>query len=156
LERDRVWRNEKRSPGTPWVDYVAIVTDDAGRAANFFSDYMGLKANPIVSHPDGSRGILVDANGADERSLWLRLIEPAPGSRAASQLALRGAGHILEFGVVVEDLSKFSAHAALQGVKIIDSDNNVIQDFEGVSEAWIDPAGSQGIPIHLHASSVAS
>lgn len=156
LERDRVWRNEKRSPGTPWVDYVAIVTDDARRAANFFSEYMGLKAHPIVNQSDGSRSILVDANGADERTLWLRLIEPAAGSRAASQLALRGSGHILEFGVVVEDLSKFSAHAALQGVKIIDSEHNVIQDFEGVSEAWIDPAGSQGIPIHLHGSSVAS
>jgi len=156
LERDRNWQDESRSPGTPWIDYVAIVTDDAAHASNFFAEYMGLQTDPIVSHADGSRSILVDANGADERKLWLRLVEPAAGSQAEATMALRGAGHILELGVLVEDLSKFAVHAASHGVKIIDSTGAAIQKFEGVSECWIDPADSQGIPIRLHAASIAN
>jgi catechol 2,3-dioxygenase-like lactoylglutathione lyase family enzyme len=154
-ERDRVWRNEQRAPGTPWVDHVAIVTDDAARAAAFFSDHMGLQAGSLNVHADGSRSILVDANGADEKTLWLRLLEPAPGSREAAILAARGPGHILEFGVVVEDLASFAKHAASLGTGLVDDSGEPAANPAEAGDAWFASADSRGIPIHLRQASIA-
>lgn len=156
LERDRVWRNEERKPGTPWIDHVAILTDNAVRAASFFSEYMGLQHGSLTAHPDGSRSILVNSNGSDDNKLWLRLLEPAAGSREASTMAERGPGHIFEFGVVVEDLQAFGAHAASHGVMFLDSLGSPIPSMQHVTEAWIRASDSRGIPLHLRDRSIAS
>lgn len=153
-ERDRVWKDETRAPGTPRVDHVTIVTDDAKRAATFFVDYMDMKSAGSRKHSDGSSSIILDANGADEDTLWLRLLEPAPGSREAEILTTRGSGHIMELGVVVEDMSRFAHRAAAFGLKLRNRHEEPINDLTNVSEAWLSQKDSLGVPIRLVTSSI--
>lgn len=149
LERDRVWHDAVRSVGTPWINYVAIVTEDATHAASFFKNYMGLTAFPMENHSDGSRTILIDANGADDTKLFLKLIEPAKGSREAAILENRGSGHLLEFGVVVDDMASFIKRAHSHGAKVHDRSGREIDGVGETPEAWIAPEASRGIPIRL-------
>lgn len=153
-ERDRVWRNETRAHGTPRIDHVAIVTDDADRAAAFFTDQMGLRHAGNRNRPEGSRSVLLDANGADDHPLWLTLIEPTAGSKEAEILSVRGAGHLLELGVVVEDMESFANNVAAAGANLLDRFGRRIESPANVTEAWIDRNNSQGIPIRLLTSSI--
>ncbi len=150
LERDRVWRGETRDPGTPWIDHVSIATDDADSAAGFFVDYMGMKRLDGASDESGAKVVLLDAKGADDKPLWLRLVEPVPGSRAAALLAKRGAGHIMELGVVVEDFAAFEARAASHGVSLVDEKGEPLSAGRlPAGGAYIRAADSCGIPVRL-------
>lgn len=150
LERDRAWQNETRASGTPRVDHVTIVTDDAKRAATFFIDYMGMKSAGSRDNADGSKSILLDAVGADEDTLWLRLLEPAAGSKEAETLAVRGAGHIMELGVVVDDIAAFQHRVAEHGISLIDKQGQpLVASQPAVAEAYFRPEDSFGIPIRL-------
>jgi catechol 2,3-dioxygenase-like lactoylglutathione lyase family enzyme len=148
-ERDRVWRDETRAPGTPYIDHVAIVTDDADRAAAFFTDYMGLTRADVRSDPDGGRSVLIDANGADDTPLFLRLTQPAAATRAAAVLARRGAGYIMELGVVVDDFADFQRCAEQHGVFLINAHGAKLNSVQSAGEAWFDPKDSCGIPIRV-------
>jgi len=155
LERDRVWRDETRDPGTPYIDHVAIVTDDAEKAAAFFTEQMGLRRRPGMFDDGGDRVILIDANGADEKPLWLRLVEPGATGRTADILRTRGAGHIMELGVHVEDIGGFQDRAAKAGVSLFDADGARIDGALVAGEwqkAFVDRMGSRGIPIALIAA----
>lgn len=150
LERDRVWKDETRAPGTPWIDHVAIVTDDAEGAASFFADYMGMKRHPGGSGEGAAKAVLLDAKGADEKPLWLRLVEPAPGNRAAALLAARGSGHIMELGVVVEDIAAFGARAAKLGVTLVDDRGTSLPAGTiPAGGAYFREEDSCGIPVRL-------
>jgi catechol 2,3-dioxygenase-like lactoylglutathione lyase family enzyme len=153
LERDRAWKDETREPATPWIDHVAIVTDDAEGAASFFADYMGMKRHHGRADEGAAKVVLLDAKGADEKTLWLRLVEPAPGSRAAALLAERGPGHIMELGVVVEDFAAFGAHAARLGLTLVDKLGAPLPAGIVPTEAYFRKEDSCGIPVRLIAVS---
>lgn len=148
-ERDRVWRNETREPGTPYIDHVAIVTDDARRAAAFFTGHMGMTEGAPQDHPDGGSSSVLDANGADDTALWLKLIQPAKNTREAQVLAARGPGHILELGVVVPDEAQFFSRVARAGGQVIDRRGYPVDRLPASGEAWLTPATSRGIPIRI-------
>lgn len=158
LERDRVWRTETRTPGTPWVDHVSIVTDDAGRAAAFFADHMGLQPRAGVTGEDGDTIIVMDANGADDTPLWLKLVQPAAGGRADRILKARGPGHIMELGVVVEDLAQFASNAARLGAILVDGNGSALDPAaaRSLARAYVRPKDSCGIPICVVAQSVSA
>lgn len=147
-ERDRVWRDEERVPGTPYIDHVAIVTDDAEKAAAFFSEQMGLKRRPGTLAGDGATVVVFDANGADDTPLSLKLVQPTAAGRAASILEARGPGHIMELGVVVGDTQGFQARAAARGVALVDADGAEL-GVRSWQQAYLRAEDSCGIPIAL-------
>lgn len=153
-ERDRVWKDETREPGTPYIDHVSIVTDDAEHAVAFFGEYMGLRPKPGTIEEAGAKIVLVDANGADDTDLWLRLVEPTSGSRAARMLEARGPGHIMELGVVVDDIAAFQLRVAALGITLVNARGEPFEAADViVQEAYFRPEESCGIPIRLVAAS---
>lgn len=153
-ERDRVWKDETREPDTPYIDHVSIVTDDAERAAAFFADYMGLRPKPGTIDETGAKVVVIDANGADDTGLWLRLVEPTPGTRAARILEARGAGHLMELGVVVDHIAAFQRRMAMHGITLVDEQGKSLATADtAASEAYLRPEDSCGIPIRLVAAS---
>lgn len=147
--RDRAWKHETRAPGTPWIDHVAIVTDDAERAAAFFVDYMGLKRTPGSIDEGGDKIVLIDGNGADDNTLWLRLVQPAQGGRAAKILEARGRGHIMEMGVVVDDLAGFCNRIANHGITLVDDRGDDFAVGKEGQRSYFRSSDSCGIPIRI-------
>lgn len=145
-ERDRVWKDESRSPGTPYIDHVAIVTDDAEKAATFFSSYMGLRRHPGAGQENGAKVITLDANGADDTKLWLKLVEPTSNGRAQRLLEERGPGHIMELGVYTDDIAGLTNRASERGIGLVDEYGRSLDTGEW-NKAYFRSEDSCGIPI---------
>lgn len=117
-ERDQIWKDETRAPGTPRIDYVGILTDSLVESAAFFKDFMSLEVQPRSFSEVGNEILFINANGCDEHPTWLKLVKPGSDSLNEAKLAERGNGFLFELGVEVDDLDGFIAKAKSHGVDI--------------------------------------
>lgn len=92
---------------------------------------------------------LIDGNGADDNTLWLRLVQPAPGGRAAKILEARGRGHIMEMGVVVDDLAGFCNRIANHGITLVDDRGDDFAVGKEGRRSYFRSSDSCGIPIRI-------
>ena len=143
-ERDQVWKDESRAPGTPRIDYIGILTDSLEETAAFYRDYMGLNVLPTV-HSDGDDQVMfVDANGCDEDPVWLKLVKPNAGSANHATLAERGNGYLFEMGVEVEDLDAFITTATAANAQI-----STAHVGRSDREAYFAAGQSCGLPLRI-------
>lgn len=149
-ERDQVWKDESRAPGTPRIDYIGILTDSLEETAAFYRDFMGLEVQPNTFTDAGDEVLFVNANGCDDKPVWLKLVKPGPASANAAMLAKRGNGFLFEMGVEVGNLDKFIADASSHGLAL-STGNSGSAD----KDAFFNAADARGLPLRIFARGAA-
>ena len=158
-ERDQVWKNEIREPDTPYVDHIGILVEDIEKTAEFYKNYMGLEHNPLIAETEeygGSKISFVNANGYDEKPLWLKLVQPLGKGRAKDLMEKFDKGHIFEIGAEVSDVRNFAAQMKDKNINMvqfddsaISSDDNIFVTSVGDKECHFPLSISCGIPIKI-------
>lgn len=143
-ERDADWKDETRIPGAPRIDYIGIITGSLQKTASFYQDYMGLKVQGQTFSEAGDEVLFVNANGADEKPLWLKLVEPGPRSQNREILHEEGNGFLFEMGVEVDDLEAFIGDAVTHNVQMKTRHVGSTDD-----EAFFGVGQSCGLPIRV-------
>jgi catechol 2,3-dioxygenase-like lactoylglutathione lyase family enzyme len=143
-ERDHVWKDETRTPGTPRIDYIGILTDSLEETAAFYSGYMGLEVQAKTLTEAGDEVLFINANGCDEQPVWLKLVKPRPGSANAAKLAERGNGFLFEMGVEVKDLEGFNDKASSYGLTL-----TLGCSGNGDKDAFFAAADARGLPLRI-------
>jgi len=159
FERDRMWKDEVRPEGMPFIDHVSILVDDIETAANFYTEYMGLNRHPEVfkSPTDygGAKIVFIDANGYDDNKIWLKLIQPTAPGFARKLMDSFGAGYILELGVQTAEIESFIARMSDKGVTLTGfdttalADNTAVLSSFGDAECYFPADVSKGIRIKV-------
>ena len=130
-DRDQIWKDKVRAPGTPFIDHVGILVEDIDAAANFYEEYMGLKRHPKVfesSEDGGAKIAFVDANGYDDHKLWLKLVQPTGAGHAQDLMNKFGKGYIFELGIQTEDIGKLIKNMSSQQITMTKFDTTPLAE----------------------------
>lgn len=158
-ERDQVWKNETRAPGTPYVDHLGILVEDIDAAASFYKEYMGLVQCPQVfevSEYGGAKITFIDANGYDDKKLWLKLVQPDGASPAQNLMGEFGKGYLFEIGAETADISEFTSRMASKNISMVQFGDTPIASGDtqvgagsGDKECYFPLSTSRGIRIKI-------
>lgn len=141
--RDESWRTDERNPDTPCIDHVSVLVEDLQKAAEFYTETLGLKRHPHEFGIDGSASsfgamhcIFIEANG-----VWVQLVQPASAGYAMDLLKEKGEGHVVEVAAEVDDLDAFYDRMAAKGTTMVNFDRTPLAS--GTKGVTIEPSGDR-------------
>jgi len=122
VQRDLMWSDESRAPGTPFIDHVGILVQDVEQVATFYKNYMDKTVQTEVFEEDGARIKFIDGQGADDTPLWIKLVQPTAPGHAQDLMNKFGKGYIFELGVQVDDLDAFTRKMGAKSINMVQFD----------------------------------
>ncbi|HWC08421.1 MAG: methylmalonyl-CoA/ethylmalonyl-CoA epimerase [Solirubrobacterales bacterium] len=137
------------------IHEITIAVKDVGDSASFFARAFNSEPDEVQHFP--TQGIEVDMGGVWVGDFHMAMVSAPVGEGPVGRfLAARGGG-IYEVNVKTNDLSAAVEHMSSQGIKFINADPIVLENYDAgrgvvlkeLRMAFVDPRSTNGVLIEV-------